>query len=381
MDSSAEPVGYPDSDHGCPGNPLQGSPARAEATDAVRSAGIRVLIYRRRWATRAAEVVIAEPFPHLRTEPKRGARSSHDVRLTGIIALVMLLLGSCGPGSARAQEMAPRAYWPAPVGTDVLVLGWQRTTGDVLLDPSLPIVGVDSDVDYALVAWQHFFDLFGRTASLQISQPFADSSTRGEVEGEFLQRDIRGAGDLSLRWAINLAGAAAMDATGMQALRAAPRPIVGASVTVQLPTGAYDDDRVINLGTNRWAIKPAVGVILPLRPTWLLEVEGGGWVFGDNDDFLGATRTQAPIAFAEMHLIKRLRPGFWTSLDVNYYSGGETRIVDGPEQNLQRNSRAGVTVVVPLSRQQAVRASVSRGVVTRSGGDFDTLSLTWLHAW
>ncbi len=45
-----------------------------------------------------------------------------------------------------------------------------------------------------------------------------------------------------------------------------------------------------DLGTNRWALKPAVGMIVPLHPTWLFEIEVGAWLFGDNDDFLGETR-------------------------------------------------------------------------------------------
>ena len=62
-------------------------------------------------------------------------------------------------------------------------------------------------------------------------------------------------------------------------LRATPRTIVGASILVQAPTGGYESDKVINVGTNRWAVKPAVGVIWPMRPTWLLEFELGYLVF------------------------------------------------------------------------------------------------------
>lgn len=117
-----------------------------------------------------------------------------------------------------------------------------------------------------------------------------------------------------------------MDAAGFQELRNDPKSIIGASVLLQAPTGAYDSDRLINLGTNRWAVKPALGMIVPLRPTWLLEVEVGAWLFGDNDDFLGETREQDPIVSTEIHLIKRIRPGFWASFDANFYTGGETLI-------------------------------------------------------
>jgi hypothetical protein len=138
---------------------------------------------------------------------------------------------------------------------------------------------------------------------------------------------------------------------------------------------------VINLGTNRWSVKPAIGVIWPLHPGWLLEFEIGTWFFGDNDDFLGETRRQDPVLSTEFHLIKRIRPGLWASLDANYYVGGRTKIGDNVQANLQRNSRLGATVVFPIKGRHAVRGSFSTGVATKSGGDYKMLSLSYIFAW
>ena len=138
---------------------------------------------------------------------------------------------------------------------------------------------------------------------------------------------------------------------------------------------------VINIGTNRWAIKPALGVIVPIRGTWLFEAEFGTWFFTDNDNFLGETREQDPVVTIEAHLVKRVRPGFWVSLDANYYTGGETRIGSDIQDNLQRNSRAGFTLAIPLKPGFAIRGSYSTGVATRSGGDFDMASLGLMYIW
>lgn len=282
---------------------------------------------------------------------------------------------------AVAQELTPRAYWPAPVGTDVLVLGYQRNTGDIVVDPSLPITGVSSEIDYFQVSYQRAFSLYGRTATVQLSQPYSEGMTEGFVGDEYRERTTTGLVDTRLRFAVNLIGAPAMDAAGFRALRQNPRTIVGASVVVQAPTGSYEDDKVINIGTNRWAIKPALGMIVPLRRTWLFEAEIGAWFFADNDNFLGETREQDPILALELHLVKRVRPGFWLSLDANYYTGGETHIGSDIQDNLQRNSRAGLTIAVPLKRGIALRGSYSSGVATRSGGDFDLFSLGLMYIW
>jgi hypothetical protein len=172
-----------------------------------------------------------------------------------------------------------------------------------------------------------------------------------------------------------------MNAAEFQALRANPKTIVGASLLIQAPTGLYNSDRLLNLGANRWAVKPALGLIWPFRPTWLVELELGAWLFSDNDDFLGVTREQAPILSSEFHLIKIIRPGFWAALDANFYTGGQTTVGQELRADLQRNSRIGGTLLFPFKRQHAIRFSYSTGIVTASGGDFEIFNLSYQFAW
>lgn len=160
-----------------------------------------------------------------------------------------------------------------------------------------------------------------------------------------------------------------------------PRTIVGVSLLVQPPTGGYEPDKLINAGTNRWAVKPALGVIWPVRPTWLLEFELGAWFFGDNDDFQQQTRQQDPILSSEFHLVKRIRPGFWASLDLNYYFGGSTTVDQIERGDRQQNSRIGATMVFPFKKGHAIRIAYSTEIATESGGDFENFSLNYAYVW
>jgi hypothetical protein len=281
---------------------------------------------------------------------------------------------------AAAQELAPRAYWPAPAGTKVLVTAYQYTTGDVVTDPSLPVVGVESNINYLQASYAHTFGLFGRTASATLNLPYTSGRSEGYLSGEFVARDIVGFADARARFAINLRGAPKMDGAGFRALVADPKTIIGASLLVSMPTGAYDPARVLNAGTNRWGVKPAIGAIWPLAPNWLLEGELGAWFYSDNDDFLGMTRKQDRILSTEIHLIRVIRGGPWIGFDANYYKGGESTIGDRTT-GLQRNARAGATVFFPFKRVHALRGSFSTGVKTESGGDFDMVSLSYVYAW
>lgn len=297
-----------------------------------------------------------------------------------LLCLTLAII-SLGSTCALAQELAPRAYWPTPKGTNVLVFGYQYSSGDVVTDPSLPITGVESNVNFAQVSYQRTFSLFSRTANMQFNLPYTWGSSHGFADGEFRNRRISATGDVRVRLSVNLHGAPTMDATGFQALRANPRTIVGISLLIQAPTGGYEPDKLINAGTNRWAVRPALGVIWPVRPTLLLEFELGAWFFGDNGDFLGTTRQQDPIFSSEFHVVKRIRPGFWASLDLNYYAGGRTTVGQDHRLDRQRNSRIGGTVVFPFKDSNAIRLSYSTGIATSSGGDYDSISLNYFYAW
>jgi hypothetical protein len=112
-----------------------------------------------------------------------------------------------------------------------------------------------------------------------------------------------------------------------------------------------------------------------------VEADVGAWFFTDNDEFLGTTRQQDPIYSAEFHLVRRVKPGFWASLDLNFYVGGQTTVGQDLRADLQRNSRFGGTVVIPFKGRHAIRTSYSTGIVTNSGGDYETFSLNYAYVW
>jgi hypothetical protein len=294
---------------------------------------------------------------------------------------VLAIMGALWSAGACAQELSPRAYWPTPRGTRVLMLSYLNSSGGVLTDPSLPATGVKANINYAQLDYQQTFSLFSRTAILQATVPYAHGSISGFLEGDFVDRNFAGPSDARLRLAVNLLGAPSMDGKAFRELAADPGPIIGASLLLQAPSGEYDSSRLINTGGNRWAIKPAIGAILPIRRTLLFECEIGVWLYGDNNDYLGQKREQKPIWSAQAHLVKVLRSGVWAAVDANYYHGGRTRIEAQQNQDEQRNSRMGVTLLFPLTKGHALRTVYSRNIATSAGGDFDSFSLSWVYAW
>jgi hypothetical protein len=164
-----------------------------------------------------------------------------------------------------------------------------------------------------------------------------------------------------------------------QVFRQNPDPILAVSFKVVAPTGQYDTDKLINVGTNRWAAKLKLAYLHPMPGKWVLETAAGVWFFQDNDEFLGQTREQEPITALDLSIVKRFKPGFWGSIDANYYLGGRTIVGGDKRADFQRNSRFGVSLGYPVNRRHAIKASYSAGVVTELGGDYNTIILNYLY--
>ncbi len=284
----------------------------------------------------------------------------------------LLVWAACSLFSAgvAAQQLSPRSFWPAPKGTKVLVFGYSYSTGDVLTDPSLPIYGVDSEIGTGFLGYLQTVALWGRTTNVIVELPYSWGNTKGLLSDLEARRDLSGFADLGVTLSVNLLGAPSMTPADFQRLRANPHPILGVSLKVLAPTGDYDADRLINVGANRWAAKPEFGFLIPLGAKWILELEGGAWFFGDDDNFAAGKREQEPILSAEVHLVRRFRPGFWASLEGNFFTGGQQTIGEVESVVVQRNSRIGVTVVVPFRGRHAIKVGYSGGVVTEFGSDY-----------
>ena len=85
-----------------------------------------------------------------------GIRTGRSLARRVAGCLTVLLALACF--SALGQELAPRAYWPGPAGLNVLSLGYAFTDGDVLVDPSLPVEGVNAKTHALSLIYHRFFE-------------------------------------------------------------------------------------------------------------------------------------------------------------------------------------------------------------------------------
>lgn len=276
-----------------------------------------------------------------------------------------------------AQEITPRLFWPTPKGTKVLVAGYAYATGGIFFDSSIPIEGTNADVNTGVLAYMQSLDLWGRTSNILLSLPYSMGKVTGLLEDRPESSDFSDFGDLSVTLNVNLSGAPTMNREEFLAFRANPRPLFGASLKLIAPTGHYDPDRLINVGSNRWTARLKLGTALILNPSWLLEFSASGWFFGDDPDFINGRKEQDPLFTLESNLIKRIRPGLWASLDVTYYRGGRQSLAGTELNNLQKNLKVGGTMVIPFLGRHAIKIGYANGVITRYGDDFNEVLLSY----
>src|SRR3984957_3341160 len=237
-------------------------------------------------------------------------------RMPRSLILPMLLLSAT---AARAQEIEPRAYSNAPVGVNFLGSGYAFSQGSLPTNPSLPLTNSHVTTSSALLGYGHVFDLWGQSAKINVVAPYSWLSGNAVFAGQPIQRSVNGLIDTSVKGSVNFYGAPAMDLREFRNYK--QDLILGASLPVTVPTGQYDSSRLVNLGTNRWSIRPELGASKAFGPL-TVELSAGPTFFTDNTNFFnGHTRSQDPIVSSQGHAIYDFGSGFWGSLDGQYWTG------------------------------------------------------------
>lgn len=203
--------------------------------------------------------------------------------------------------TANAQDIEPRAYSNAPVGVNFLMAGYAYTQGGLAFDPSLPVTNVNLTTSNAFLAYTRVIDFWGKSGKFDVVAPYTWLSGSADFSGVTMQRVVNGFADPLFRLSINLYGAPALTMKDFASYK--QDWIIGASLRLSMPSGQYDESRVVNIGTNRWSIKPEVGVSKAVG-AWTLELTAGATVYSGNKDFYGrVTRLQDSLYSSQSHAI------------------------------------------------------------------------------
>ena len=307
---------------------------------------------------------------------RSGLTTPRAAAAAGILFSLLLLAAPLA-----AQDLDPRAYARAPVNSTFLVGGFAVSHGGVLTDPTIPVTDINATIETPSLGVGRSFNLFGKTAQAFGALPYSWAQVSGNVQEQARSITRAGLSDMRLRLSVLVRGAPA--ASVLEIAKAPRRTILGTSLTVVAPTGQFFPDRLINLGTNRWAFKPEFAVSHPMGQKWLVDVYAGVWLFTTNGSFYpgSSVRTQAPMGAFQAHVSYNFQRQLWAAFDATYYVGGRTTLNGLLNDDRQSNTRVGGTLVLPVGRRHSIKLAVARGAIIRFGANFTTFSVGWQTGW
>ena len=173
---------------------------------------------------------------------------------------VMLLIVCKLAASANSQELEPRRWSHLPVGANFGGGGYAHTSADITFDPVLLLNDVKLEMETFPLKYLRSFELLGKSARFDVWQSYQHARWKGTLDGVPASTSRSGWSDMSLRLAVNVIGAPPLEEEAFALDRAGTpvETIVGLALVVQIPTGHYINDKLLNLGSNRYTFRPGL---------------------------------------------------------------------------------------------------------------------------
>jgi len=131
-----------------------------------------------------------------------------------------------------------------------------------------------------------------------------------------------------------------------------PTTTVGISLTISAPTGQYNPNKLLNLGSDRWSFKPEIALSHPFGPEqkWQLDSYANAYFFTDNTSCHGAQiLRQEPLPGIEGYISYSFINSLWASLDTRFSFRGSTVVAGVNQNNSQQNFSLGSEANVSLN--------------------------------
>jgi hypothetical protein len=284
------------------------------------------------------------------------------------------------PEQALAQFTDAHTYDNTPVGVNQLETDYAFVHGNASLDPSLIVAGANLNVNEGTIGYTRYFDLFHRLAWVEAALPVGRLG--GSVSGTSIQSSIAGTGDSSYALGMLVKGGPALK--GAQFDNYKPTTIVGVSVTFTAPTGLYNSDKILNLGSDRWSFKPEIALSHPFGAgqKWQLDAYANGYLYTDNTSYRGREiLRQQPLIGVEGHISYSFNDSLWISSDTRYAFRGD-QVVDGVDQhNAQQNLIVGSEMKISMNSQHSLLFEFAKAAVHHNSPSVVGVAVKYDYTW
>jgi hypothetical protein len=314
---------------------------------------------------------------------KEGRRARH-VRTIVNLHFLIFAITLCLLTPSWSQEIEARRWNHLPIGVNFGGGGYVYTAADIAFDPVVLLDDVTMDLNSLPIKYLRSFELLGMSARAELWQAYQDAHWKGTINGVPAGTTRSGWSDMTLRVAVDLIGAPPLDGEEYKKYRAGVdvETLVGLGLAVQIPTGHYIDDKLLNLGSNRFTFRPQLGVVHN-RGKWSIESTFATWFYTDNDNFFGGKRLeQAPFYTLDGHVDYTFRPGLWAGAGLGYGLGAASTINGIDKNDTRENIGWEFSCGYPFSPQLGLKLAYT-GLRTRApvGADSDSIATVLSVLW
>ena len=125
--------------------------------------------------------------------------------------LIIFLISFYGIfGSVDAQDLEPRFLSAIPTGGNFAIASYGYSSGNILLDNSLPIEDLEAKLNSAVFGYARSFKLFNKLAKFDVIAPYSFGTFTGTVSDIDSSTSRSGFGDPLVRLSMILIGAKPM---------------------------------------------------------------------------------------------------------------------------------------------------------------------------
>jgi hypothetical protein len=304
------------------------------------------------------------------------ARVGIDRRLLFICINLALLLFR--PTNLYAQLTEAHRYDNTPVGSNQFEVAYSYGRSDASIDTSLIVAGAHFNLNQAAITYTRYFGLFDHVLWAEASVPLANLS--GSVSDK-PARGISGAGDSSYSLTALLKGGPAMSVEQFGTYKLTTT--VGMSLEITAPTGKYDSNKLLNLGSDRWSFKPEIAVSHPFgrEQKWQCDFYGRVHFFTDNTSYHGTELLrQEPLPGIEGHLSYSFDKA-WASIDSLYAFRGTTSVNGVDQGDAQRNFTLGTEINISLNPRNSLVFQFAKALVHHNAPTQTGFAVKYAYTW
>lgn len=271
-------------------------------------------------------------------------------------ALALSVTLCLGASAANALEISAGDYEPLPPEANVLLLYFQHAqSSDFYFNGDKVSDNFKLKTDVTLLRYIHAFNV-GNNVSVepQFILPYGHLHASGDANG---LGQTSGVGDLILgvpvKWTL--------ETTNKDIFSIAP--------FIYVPTGSYNNDDALNMGSNRWRLLLQTVYIHHFDERWALDNSIDFTLFGDNNDFGpggAAQKQQAQYEF-QTYLSYKFSPRTQIAIGGGRIEGGTSSVSGVNQDDCLNSTYLRLSATQMLSATVQFQAELGRDIKVEQG--------------